>query len=287
MKRVAAAVTLLVMVLTAASALCETAPVYTVTDRGAVYESDSLRYDIEIGRLNGTKVYLVRLWMQDPGRQIRKVTARWREGLARAENLAARIPEAAVAINGSGYVSPYYPEIPENYPGTSADYYYTSLGSLAITDDELLRRLDSVPYYGLTLEADGLHMYDGEDNETVLSGSPSQTWAFYERCPLIRDGVSLLDRTWPFALRNAARTVIARVDDHNYAILIVTSVHGLPLTDCTDFLLETFHPQWAFNLDGGPSTALIRRRQGRRTQKLIYGSKQKVFDVMCFVELTE
>lgn len=276
----AAVLALLFPVLTAA----EAPPVYEVTGTGAVYASDTLRYAIEIGLLNDTKVYLISVWMQDPGRQIRKVTAPWHEGLERSQDLAARIPSAALAVNGSGYVSPLYPEIPENYPGTSPDYYYTPLGSLAITDGELLRDLEDVPYYGLTLEEDGLHMYVGEDNRTVLSAGPTQTWSFYEGCPLILYGEDLLDRTWPFALRSAARTIIARMDEHSYVLLIVTSFHGLPLTTCVDFL-KVLNPEWVYNLDGGPSTALIRRLRGSRSQKLIYGSRQKVFDVMCFTEL--
>lgn len=288
MKKLLALLLSVLMMAVCSSALAEEPSfTYQVTGQGAVYESDSLRYSIEIGNLDNTKVYLIRLWMQDPGRQIRKVSAQWREGLAYSQNLSAMIPEAALAINGSGYVSPIYPEIPDNYPGVSADYYYTSLGSLAITDGELLRCLEGVPYFGLTLEADGLHMYVGEDNETILAGEPTQTWSFYERCPLIQNDESILDRGWDFALRKAARTIIARLDDHDYVLLIVTRVHGLPLTVCTDFLLETFHPQWAYNLDGGPSTGLIRRMQGRRTQKLIYGSGQKVFDIMAFVELAD
>ncbi len=261
---------------------------YEKTDSGTRYESETLRYEIDVGNLDGTKVYVTRVWMQDPGRQIRKATSRWHEGLAFSEDLAEKIPEAALVINGSGYVSPMYPEIPENYPGESADYYFTPLGSITVTDGEVLRNLEGVPYYGLTLEADGLHLYVGEDNETVLAHQPTQTWSFYVECPLIVDGESVLEReNWPFALRKAMRTIIARLEDDSYVILSVTSVHGLPLTTCTDFLLGEYHPVWAYNLDGGPSSALIRRQHGKHTQKLIYGSRQKVVDIMAFVELPE
>ena len=77
--------------------------------------------------------------------------------------------------NGSGFVSPLYPEIPENYPGVSEDYFYTPLGSLTITDGEVFRNLEGVPYYGLALDADGLQMYTGADNGEVLATEPSQT----------------------------------------------------------------------------------------------------------------
>lgn len=258
---------------------------YEVTGEGASYKSDSLAYSIEIGKLDNTKVYVTRVWMAEPGRQIRKITSPWHQRLAKAEDLAGKLPKAALAINGSGYVSKTYPWIPEEYPGTSEDYYCTPLGSLTVTDGEVLRNLEGIPYYGLTLEADGLHMYVGADNEEVLAADPLQTWSFYVQCPLIADGESILDRDWIFANRMAVRTIIAKLDDHNYVILTVTSLHGLTLLTCTDFLLGEFHPQWAYNLDGGPSSALIRRKHGSRTQKLVYGSKQPIVDIMAFLEL--
>lgn len=264
-------------------------PAYTYRKIGDVcsYESETLKYTVEDIRIDDTKVYLTRIWMENPGRQIRKAISPWHEHLAKSEDLAAKIPEAALAINGSGYVSKSYPEIPENYPGSSPDYYYTPLGSLTILDGEILRNLEGVPYTGLTLQEDGLHMHVAEDNEEVLAGNPSQTWAFYERCPLIRDGESILERSWNFARRKAVRTIIAKLDEHNYVILTVTSLHGLTLLTCTDFLLGEFTPEWAFNLDGGPSSALIRRLYGKKKQRLIYGSRQKVVDVMAFTELPE
>jgi exopolysaccharide biosynthesis protein len=276
---------LICLLLTAASAETGVPYTYEVTGKGTVYESDSLVYSIEIGKIDATKVYVTRVWMAEPGKQIRKVTSPWHQRLAKAEDLAAKVPKAALAINGSGYVSKAYPWIPEEYPGESEDYYCTPLGSLTVTDGKVLRNLEGIPYYGLTLEADGLHMYVGADNAEVLAAEPAQTWSFYVECPLIRDGESILDRSWPFANRMAVRTVIAKVDDHNYVILTATSQHGLTLLTCTDFLLNEFHPEWAYNLDGGPSSALIRRKHGSRTQKLVYGSKQSVVDVMVFQEL--
>ena len=257
-----------------------------VADVGS-YESDTLKYTIEDVLIDETRAYLTRVWMEDPGKQIRKAISPWHKHLAASEDLAATIPEAALAINGSGYVSKAYPWIPESYPGTSEDYYYTPLGSLTILDGEILRDLEGVPYTGLTLQEDGLHMHVAEDNADVLAANPTQTWSFYEECPLIRDGESILDREWSFANRKAVRTIIARLDEHNYLILTVTSRHGLTLLTCTDFLLGEFAPEWAFNLDGGPSSALIRRLYGKRKQKLVYGSKQKVVDVMAFIELPE
>ena len=281
---------LLVCMLLSVTAAAEKPPVaysYEKVKDNTVYTSKTLRYSIETARIDTTKVYITRVWMQEPGRQIRKAISPWHQKLARSEDLAAGIPEAALVINGSGYVSKTYPWIPEDYPGTSEDYWYTPLGSIVVHDGELLRCLDGVPYTGLTLQADGLHLHIAEENDDVLAASPSQTWSFYEQCPLIMDGKSILDRSWDFANRKAIRTIIAKVDDQDYIILTVTSSHGLTLLTCTDFLLGEFSPEWAYNLDGGPSSALIRRRYGKKEQRLIYGSGQKVVDIMAFTELPE
>ena len=287
MRRIIACCLLFLLLTASAFAEGTAEPPYTYKfkEAGAIYESDSLRYSIEVCLINGTKCYLTRVWMQEPGQQIKKATAKWRTSLAKAEDLAKLVKNAALVINGSGYVTKVYPEIPDNYPGTSEDYWYTPLGSLTITNGEIFRNLAGVPYYGLTLEADGLHMYVGEDNETVLSHNPTQTWSFYEGCPLIVNGESILNTDWDFAQRRAIRTIIAKLSEHDYLLLTATSSHGFSLIEAVDYLNGEFSPEWAYDLDGGPSTALFRRKQGNKTLKLIYGAGQKIVDVMGFVEL--
>ena len=145
----------LVLLLLPAHALTEPMPVYDPGVTGtttAAYSSDTLRYTIVRFNLQGTTCYLSRIWMADPGRQIHKATAVWEESLAYPSDMAATVDGAALAINGSGYVSPIFPWIPENYPGVSEDYHYTPLGSLTITDGVVFRNLEGVPYYGLTLQ---------------------------------------------------------------------------------------------------------------------------------------
>lgn len=251
------------------------------------YESDSLRYTVEPTRIYNTKCFVTKVWMQEPGLQIKKSTAAWREGLALVETMGYQVSGAALVINGSGYVSPTFPEIPDNYPGESADYYYTPLGSVTVTDGEVFRCLDGVPYYGLTLEVDGLHMHRGTAPAQVLSTHPTQTWSFYEKCPLIENHQSVLDEQWAFAGRRATRTIIAKMDDNNYLILTATDLHGLTLMEAVQFLTEEFDPIWAYNLDGGPSSALLCRNVGKKTLKTIFGGKRKDADIMAFVELPE
>lgn len=253
------------------------------------YDSETLKYSVESFEYNKAFCYLSKIWLQDPGKQIRKVTSAWRKNIMRPINMAEKLPEMALAINGSGYVSPTYPWIPEDYPGTNSDYYYTPLGSLTVTDGEVFRNLEGVPYSGLTLEADGLHMYIKADNESVLASSPTQTWSFYEECPIILGNRILVPEDWSFASAAARRTVIARTDRNNYLILNVTrdGSPGLTIWDVCDFFLNNFNTEWVYNLDGGPSSTLICRKQGGKKLSVVTGGSAKDADIMAFTELPQ
>ena len=250
------------------------------------YDSPTLKYTVDRFRIDGERCRLVRVWVQDPARQIVKATAEWEKSLEYPKVLAASVEGMALAINGSGYVSPKYPEIPENYPGESKDYFYTPLGSLTVTGGEVLRDLEGVPYYGIALTGDGLRMYTGEDNETVLADEPKETWSFYETCPMLRDNEDLLPEDWPFADRRAARTVIARLDKNNYLILVaeMSQRRGITLRRAQSFFRNKFEAEWVYNLDGGPSSALIVRERGKKKIKVLSGAGAKDFDIMAFIE---
>lgn len=289
MKKTLLSMLLILLMLCCTAALAEPLPEYAYAFSGEVvesYDSPTLRFDVERVELADTLCYVTKVWMAEPGRQIKKATATWEKSLLFPSEMAKKIPGAALVINGSGYVSPTFPGIPDNYPGGSSDYFYTPLGSLTITDGEVFRSLTGVPFYGLTLQADGLHLHVGDTNEDVLAQHPTQTWSFYELCPMIREHESILDTSWPFANRRAIRTIIAKMDDNNYLIFTVThkTSIGLALTDCVYFLQASFDPVWAYDLDGGPSSALLCRRPGRKTLKTIYGNNSKDADIMAFVE---
>ena len=250
------------------------------------YDSPTLKYTVERFTMEGERCYLTRVWVQDPSRQIRKATSAWKTNLRHPKVLAVKIPDAALVINGSGYVSPQYPEIPENYPGTSEDYFFTPLGSLTVTDGEVFRNLEGVPYYGLTLDGDGLQMYTGADNADVLATNPIQTWSFYTTCPMLRNNEDLLPEDWPFADKHAARTVIGRVDKHNYLILSVDTgkKDGLSLRRVSVFFRESFRTEWVYDLDGGPSSALLCRKRGKTKMSTVMGGGAKDADIMAFIE---
>ena len=252
------------------------------------YTSDSLDISMESFTYNDAQCYLTKVWMLSPGEQIHKATANWEQDLALPSEMAEKLDVTPIlVVNGSGYVSPVFPEIPDNYPGTSEDYYYTPLGSLTVTNGEIFRNLTGVPYYGLTLQADGLHLHVGEDPDEVLAQSPTQTWSFYEGCPLISDGESILDTDWTFAKRKAIRTIICKMDDNNYFLLTVTnnSGSGLSLIDCVAFMQTELHPRWAYDLDGGPSSALLMRTSKTSSLKAVFGNKSKDADILAIAEL--
>ena len=250
------------------------------------FDSPTLKYQMEKFKMDNEICYLTRIWVQDPARQIRKATSNWKKDVKYPDKIVKQIPETVLAVNGSGFVSPLYPEIPDNYPGESKDYYYTPLGSITVTNGEVLRNLEDVPYYGLTLDADGLQMYTEADNAEVLATNPIQTWSFYTECPMLLDNLDILPDDWPFADRTAARTIIGRVDRNNYLILTATKQRGkgISLRRAVTFFQENFKTEWVYNLDGGNSTALLARRQGQKKLRLALDRGAKIVDIMAFTE---
>jgi len=253
------------------------------------HESETLIYSVESFTLDTVPCLLTKIWVRDPARQIRKANAPWGQSLGNPLTLAEEIPETMLATNASGYITRQYPELPESYPGSPEDYYFTTLGSLVITDGEILRNLEGVPFYGLALSDDGITLYRGEDNEAVLATSPRQTWAFFENCAMMENGEDLLPEkgAWPMAREQHPRTVLARVNRNNYLLLHVPNREdswGLTLYRINLFFQKNFETEWVYNLDGGYSSALILRDE--KTGRLIrYApNRQPVADVLCVTD---
>ena len=199
-------------------------PVYPYETSGtlvAEHQSDTLWWRIERSKLDEVTIYLTKVCMAEPGRQIGKTTADWRENVQDTADLARKATEASLLINASGYVTKRYPEIPENYPGVSEDYYFTPLGSVTVSGGEVFRCLEDVPYYGLTVNTDGLRLHIGEHPLDVLEQQPRETFSFYVECPVIADYESILDPEWVFTTRRAMRNIICKMDEQNYLILTV------------------------------------------------------------------
>lgn len=278
------------MLLAAPAMAQEVLPPYEYTFSGepvVSHDSPSLRWQIEQFTHQEAACFLTKVWMQDPGRQIGKATADWEQNVLDTAVIAARAPQASLLINASGYVTRVYRWIPDNYPGNNEDYYNTPLGSLTVTNGQLYRCLSGVPYYGLTLNTDGLRLHVGDDPASVWADQPSQTWSFYVECPIIRDHQSILDPEWRFTNTPAMRTIIAKMDQNNYLILTVTQgKRGLTMQQCVDFLMDQFDPEWAYNLDGGPSSALMYRDETHQLHA-VWENGQENADIMTFSELGE
>lgn len=281
---------LLIVCLLPLNALADPLPEYPYAYSGrkvASHDSDSLRWTVERITVDDVTCYISKIWMADPGRQIGKATADWRENVLDTAQIAYRAPDASLLINASGYVTSRYSWIPDNYPGTNSDYYFTPLGSITVTNGQVYRHLEGVPYYGLTLNEDGLRLHVGDDPAKVLAETPTQTWSFYVECPVIQDHQSILDPDWRFTNSTAMRTIIAKMDANNYIVLTVTrDGWGLTMQQCVDFLMEAFDPEWAYNLDGGPSSALMYRDHKGRLRS-IWKNGQENVDIMTFSELPQ
>ena len=255
----------------------------------ASHESDTLIYSVESFSLDSVPCLLTKIWVLDPARQIRKVNAPWGAGLANPLDLAGQIPETMLATNASGYITKQYPDLPESYPGSPADYFFTTLGSLVITDGEVLRNLEGVPFCGLALSEDGITLYRGADNDAVLASSPRQTWAFSENCAMMENGEDLLPEkgSWRMAKEQHPRTVLARVNRNNYLMLHVPNREdswGLSLYRINLFFQKNFDTEWVYNLDGGYSSALIIRDKKTGRLKKLAPNRQPVADILCITE---
>ena len=79
------------------------------------------------------------------------------------------------------------------------------------------------------------------------------------------------------------------MDRNNYLILSVTDDGGFGLTleDVNRFFLKHFEMEWLYDLDGGPSSALLCRSRNRKKLTTIMGGKAKDADIMAFTELPE
>ena len=60
---------------------------------------------------------------------------------------------------------------------------------------------------------------------------------------------------------------------------------GLTLLQVVTFLQSRYDPLWIYNLDGGPSAALLAREADLEALQVLFGNASRDADVMAFVEL--
>jgi len=243
------------------------------------YESETLQVYIYETTYNGARIFAAQVWIRDPGRQIRKASALWGEALLAATQMSAE--GAVFLVNGSGYMSPDYPNNDETY-GDIEENHYTSLGSFVITDGEIFRDLGS-GFTGISASAGGLLAYENADSAEVAGDN---TWAFLRNCLIVKDGTVRVPEPQEPAydhekrVQDASRprTVVCRIDANNYVFIIVMAQEectGLTLHETAAFCVS-YVPDidWAFNLDGGGSTCMI--LQG----SILAGTPRPIFDIL-------
>ncbi len=245
------------------------------------YASPTLKITIERTAERGCNIYIARIWVAEPSQQIHKAAATWRKNLAFPGELAGE--EAVLLINGSGFLSPTYPSYDPEY-GKPEDNYFTSLGSIVMTGGVVLRQLDARDFTGLCLEEEGLMLRQGVPTREVAARA-GETWAFLENSVLIKDRKPALREPRTPHERSvhrqfAARTVIACTDPHTFIVVSIRKNkegYGFSLEQ-TALFMQRFEPEWAFNLDGGGSSAMIFRGQ------TLAGNQRQVFDCLYFAE---
>ncbi len=279
MKRIALCALLLLMTVTAA--LADT----TIID----YRSESLCYTVEKFKWGGAVCYVSRIDMASPGEQIGKSSAEFAVSLELPSRLAKNAERTvALAVNGSGFISKSFPTIPDEYPGESKDYYNQPWGALTVIHGETRRKLDGLLFTGLTLQEDGLHLHSVEPVEDVLAQNPKETWSFYDYAVVILDGEKKIDPDLKFNAATHTRNILCKTEDGEYLIVTVTDKgerYGLTMVEAADMILELFTPEWAFNLDGNGSYALLARKTPGAALNTIVGDRTRVTDIMYFSEL--
>ena len=55
------------------------------------YDSTTLKYKMETFKIQGVRCYLTKVWLWDPGKQIRKVTSEWRKNIMLPRHMAEHL----------------------------------------------------------------------------------------------------------------------------------------------------------------------------------------------------
>ncbi len=252
------------------------------------YRSDTLCYTVTRYEWRDAVCYATRVHMESPGEQIGKSSSEFRVSLSLPSELAKNAErEVALAVNGSGFISRNFPYIPPEYPGKSSDYHNQPWGTLTVIHGQVYRKLDGLLFTGLTLQKDGLRMHSVEPVENVLQNNPQETWSFYDYAVVIADGEIMIDPAIKFNAATNTRNILCRIDDQEYLIVTITKEgerYGLTMVEAAEMIESLFSPEWAFNLDGNGSYALLVRQSPSDPLYPLVGNRTRVTDIVYFSE---
>lgn len=82
----------------------------------ASHQSDTMHWRIERIEQEDAVCYLTKIYLLDPGTQIRKATANWERDIQYPVDMAAKIPDATLFINGQRLRQPHISRNPVKLP---------------------------------------------------------------------------------------------------------------------------------------------------------------------------
>ena len=220
----------------------------------ATYSDDTINVKTELI----DNVYVTKIWVKDPSKQVKKASATWGTTLKTVEQQMRDKSDAIVACNGGGFMRANNWEPAENslYKTLNLKWDKTSSGNLVLTNGKTMRALKNAS--GAELKTNGqvgilpngsLKFYTGTTYKNVIDDGVKNTFTFTGYM-LINNGVinSNCD-----SINKAIRNCVGQIDANNYVIL--TSYTNETIKRMAE-VGKKVGCQYLYNFDGGGSTTL-------------------------------
>lgn len=263
------------------------------------YNSETLKYWIEKGTVNGKNIYASHIWVKNAYNQLRT-------GIT--NNFGTKFEESAidilkneisnnhlenkgiVSINSSGFVTTDISNWLYKGKNGIPEWLYTTVSPVIVYDGKVKRdftnRVMQNPMYSVSgLMKNGyIHQYDfydGNDIEynkkvakQILNDGVEYTWGY----------VGLLVNEWKLSTTDIAgptnRSAICQIDKNNF---IFIAGGNFTLKSLGEYLVSTYKCRYAIGLDGGSSTSLSYKKNTNSIKKT-WASGRKIFDILYFKE---
>lgn len=267
------------------------------------YNSDTLKFWIEKGIVNGSTMYVAHIWAKDAYNQLKTaLSSNYGKGFETSATMFQNeisnkklTNKGVVAINASGGVTPTYSYWlyagANGVPGIK-EWKYTSVSPIVIHDGKVLRnftdRVMPEPLYSVSgLKKDGyIYQYNwskGSDitynskvANQIINDGVKYTWGFVGF--LVKDGkinVSSNDNAY------ATRSAIGQIDKNNF---VLVCGGNFTLYSLANYLKNDYKCTQAINLDGGGSSSLSYKIKGTSTINKLRKSDRPVSDILYFRE---
>lgn len=273
-------------------------------------KTSSLIFSIEKVKESNLEYYITRIWMADPYNQINKTDSpEYGKVLYKPKELLKYTIEnknltnkTIIAFNASGFYSnSFEAEALKVY----ADYYNTSVGTIVITDGEVVRNVWNKPYRTRTIAGitkDGtLTLFTDKDfanrnNPTADELEEKEKWAkavidsgikntFTFASPLVVDSKASNDTTsMPQINTKRPRQAICQINKNNYALITsFNDNYGQTRDDLINIMLN-LNCQTGTNLDGSGSTVLLYKEADSNEIITVGGGSRGLPEIGYFTE---